>query len=143
MENKKKLSKVKFKLCLLNINFKDNPSKIRVVILRTFSFTFPVADLHSKILDVRPPRVQILSISCSLWEILAKSYVGAPWSWRPLLGEILDPPLISVKNLFFSLKIKSPFLSQDIFTNLWNYHLSWKRRTPNDCRYSGGFRVFA
>ena len=38
-----------------------------------------VADLHSKILDARPPpRVQILSISCSFSEILAKSYVGAP-----------------------------------------------------------------
>ena len=52
-----------------------------------------VADLHSKILDA-PPGVQILSISCSFWENLAKSYVGAPLgSWRPLLGEILDPPL--------------------------------------------------
>ena len=41
-----------------------------------------------------PPGVQILSISCSFWENLAKSYVGAPpKSWRPLLGEILDPPL--------------------------------------------------
>ena len=38
-----------------------------------------VADLHSKILDAPPPPgVQILSISCSFWEILAKSYVGAP-----------------------------------------------------------------
>ena len=54
-----------------------------------------MADLHSKILDARPPLgVQILSISCSFWENLAKSYVGAPLeSWRPLLGEILDPPL--------------------------------------------------
>ena len=26
-----------------------------------------------------PPGVQILSISCSFWENLAKSYVGAPW----------------------------------------------------------------
>ena len=38
-----------------------------------------VADLHSKILDAPPPPVQILSISCSFWENLAKSYVGAPW----------------------------------------------------------------
>ena len=52
-----------------------------------------VADLHSKILDA-PRRVQILSFSCSFWENLAKSYVGAPLeSWRPHLGEILDPPL--------------------------------------------------
>ena len=41
-----------------------------------------------------PLGVQILSISCSFWENLAESYVGAPLgSWRPLLGEILDPPL--------------------------------------------------
>ena len=56
-----------------------------------------MADLHSKILDAPPPpRVQILSISCSFWEILAKSYVGASplGSWRPHLREILDPPLL-------------------------------------------------
>ena len=47
-----------------------------------------VADLHSKSLDVRSPlpRVQILSISCSFWGNLAKSYVGA------LLGELAPPP---------------------------------------------------
>ena len=52
-----------------------------------------VADLRGR--ERRAPPVQILSISCSFWEILAKSYVGAPLlgSWRPLLGEILDPPL--------------------------------------------------
>ena len=44
-----------------------------------------------------PPGVQILSILCSFWENLAKSYVGAPLeSWRPLLGQILDPPLDGV-----------------------------------------------
>ena len=43
--------------------------------------------------DACPP-VQILSISCSFWEDLAELYVGPPLgSWRPLLGEILDPPL--------------------------------------------------
>ena len=50
---------------------------------------FTVADLHSKILDARPPPgrgVQILSISCSFWENLAKSYVGAP------PGELAPPP---------------------------------------------------
>ena len=59
----------------------------------------PVADLYSKILDASPSPLgaQILSISCSFWENLAKSYVGAPppGSWRPLLGEILDSPLWS------------------------------------------------
>ena len=45
----------------------------------TIDLSLAVADLHSKILDARPPPgVQILSISCSFWEILAKSYVGAP-----------------------------------------------------------------
>ena len=39
-------------------------------------WTFSVADLRGA---RRPPMgVQILSISCSFWEILAKSYVGAP-----------------------------------------------------------------
>ena len=34
----------------------------------------------------RPPGVQIFSISCSFWENLAKSYVGAP------PGELVPPP---------------------------------------------------
>ena len=46
-----------------------------------------VADLHSKILDARPPLgAQILSISCSFWENLTKTYVGAP------PGELAPPP---------------------------------------------------
>ena len=57
-----------------------------------------MADLHSKILDARP-QVQILLISCSFWENLAKSYVGVPLEgWRPHLREILDPPLLSVSH---------------------------------------------
>ena len=44
-----------------------------------------VADIHSQILDARPLGVHILSISCCLWENLAKSYVGAP-------GGLLPPP---------------------------------------------------
>ena len=44
-----------------------------------------------------PPPGPNSSISCSFWEILAKSYVGAPpGSWRPLLGEILDQPLLGL-----------------------------------------------
>ena len=46
-----------------------------------------MADLHSKILDA-PPRSKFLSISCSFWEILAKSYVGAPLP----TGELAPPP---------------------------------------------------
>ena len=53
--------------------------------------------LSSGARDAHSPGVQILSISCSFWENSAKSYVGAPLgSWRPLLGDILDPPLLSV-----------------------------------------------
>ena len=37
-------------------------------------------------MDVHPLGVQILSISCSFWENLAKSYVGAP------TGELVSPP---------------------------------------------------
>ena len=46
------------------------------------------------------PRAQILSISCSFWENLAKLYVGAPpppKGWRPDLEGILDPPLLFKK----------------------------------------------
>ena len=57
----------------------------------------PVADLREGARDVYPSGVQILSIPCSFWENLAKSYVGAPLgSWRPFLGEILDPPLYAI-----------------------------------------------
>ena len=71
--------------------------------MRQWPLAIAVADLHSKILDAPPPGVQILSISCSFWENLAKSYVGAsPESWRPLLGEILDPPLNRYVNVMQS-----------------------------------------
>ena len=54
-----------------------------------------MADLRGARGTRAPPGVQILSISCSFWGNLAKSYVGAPpGSWRPLLGKILDPPLV-------------------------------------------------
>ena len=72
-------------------------------------YTTAVADLHSKILDARPPPgVPILSISCSFWEKLAKSYVGAPppGSWRPLLREILDPPLDRMKEFKWQGKVQ-------------------------------------
>ena len=46
-----------------------------------------MADLTEGAGDAPPPLgVQILSISCSFWEILAKSYVGAP------AGELAPPP---------------------------------------------------
>ena len=51
----------------------------------------------SKGREGRPP-AQIPTISCSFWENMAKSYVSAPpESWRPLLWEILDPPLMIVE----------------------------------------------
>ena len=59
----------------------------------------PLADLRGCEGRVPPLGVQILSISFSYGENLAKSYVGAPLgSRRPLLGEILDPPLWSELN---------------------------------------------
>ena len=48
-----------------------------------------------------PPRAQILSISCSFWENLAKSYVGAPsagkswirhWETLPIRMETNSEP---------------------------------------------------
>ena len=50
-------------------------------------FVKPVADLRGA-LGTRPPSpgAKILSISCSFWEILAKSYVGAP------PGKLAPPP---------------------------------------------------
>ena len=54
-----------------------------------------VADLHSKILDACPPRgskfFEIHAVFGKIWQ----NHMLAPLlgSWRPLLGEILDPPL--------------------------------------------------
>ena len=46
-----------------------------------FPNQFAVADLRGA-RGTRAPRAQILSISCSFWENLAKSYVGAPSSGK-------------------------------------------------------------
>ena len=56
----------------------------------------PVADLHSKILDARPPLGGPNSFN--FMQFLGKFGKIVCWrpplgSWRPLLGEILDPPL--------------------------------------------------
>ena len=61
-----------------------------------FSYSLDFIYVPLTVVDLRVPLgVQILSISFSFWENLAKSYVGAPQgSWRSPLGEILDPPLI-------------------------------------------------
>ena len=66
--------------------------------------------------DARAPwGVQILSISCSFWEILANSYVGAPLgSWRPLLREILDPPLQSHGSQSFFTEINDNYNFQKV-----------------------------
>ena len=55
----------------------------------------PVADLHSKILDARPPWgpkfFQFHAVFGKIWQ---NRMLAPPLgSWRPLLGEILDPPL--------------------------------------------------
>ena len=69
----------------------------------------PVADLRGARGRRAPLGVQILSISCSFWKILAKSYVGAPLgSWCPLLGEILDPPLLPVMFIYLFLSLSLP-----------------------------------
>ena len=60
----------------------------------------PVADLRGGYDRRAPLRIQILSISCSFGENLAKSYAGAPpEGWRPHVGEILDPPLVCGKKV--------------------------------------------
>ena len=57
---------------------------------------YTVADLHSKILDARPPWGPN---SFNFMQFLGKFGKIVCWrpplgSWRPLLGEILDPPLV-------------------------------------------------
>ena len=45
-------------------------------------------------MDITFNQSGLSKISCSFREKLAKLYVGAPvGTWRPLLREILDPPL--------------------------------------------------
>ena len=85
---------------------------------------------------MRAPRVQILSISCRFWENLANSYVGAPLgSWRPLLGEILDPPL-TVGHIALGIYIQKKIMpSRDVAklhlgkVGCRNYHYEMNRNT--------------
>ena len=107
------------------------------------SFTFiiyvtsnmlPVADLRGA-RGTPPCEVQILSISCSFWEILTKLYVGAPppGSWRPLLGEILDPPLVthslSNRSKLYSVKAKRiARIILPVSTAAISYVLHWCRQ---------------
>ena len=61
-----------------------------------------MADLHSKILDARPPWgskfFQFHAVFGKIWQ---NCMLAPPLeSWRPLLGEILDPPLKGSLNIF-------------------------------------------
>ena len=58
-----------------------------------------VADLHSKILDAPPPPrgskfFQFHAVFGKFWR--NRMLAPPPGSWRPLLGEILDPPLVII-----------------------------------------------
>ena len=74
--------KEKLVILLLYVRFVSFGTRPKRISLIQIGFCIiAVADLRGR------PRVQILSISCSFWENLANSYLGAP------PREILDPPL--------------------------------------------------
>ena len=82
--------------------FRGNQIHFQLKIFKSFFMTFltmPVADLGGA-RDICPP-VEILSISCSFWKHLAKSYVAPPPGLAPRLGEILDPSLHAQVNVKF------------------------------------------
>ena len=58
-------------------------------------YSISVADLHSKILDAPPPRgpnsFNFMQFLGNFWQ--NRMLVPPLGSWRPHLGEILDPPL--------------------------------------------------
>ena len=56
-----------------------------------------MADLHSKILDTRPPPPRgskFFQFHAVLGEIWQNRMLAPPWRVGALLGEILDPPLV-------------------------------------------------
>ena len=52
-----------------------------------------VADLHSKILDARPPGSKFFQFHTVWGEIWQNPMLTPQEDWRPHIGEILDPPL--------------------------------------------------
>ena len=82
-----------------------HPTGMRSCLIVLFTLIIPihysVADLHSKILGARPPPpkgskfFQFHAVFGEIWQnrMLAPP-PPSPGSWRPLLGEILDPPLL-------------------------------------------------
>ena len=57
--------------------------------------TLSVADLHSKILDACPPGSKFFQFHTVFGKIWQNRMLAPPLgSWYPLLGEILDLPLI-------------------------------------------------
>ena len=68
---------------------------VTVEVVNRILVNISVADLHSKILDARPPWgskfFQFHAVFGKIWQ---NRMLAPPLgSWRPLLGEILDPPL--------------------------------------------------
>ena len=64
---------------------------------------YTVADLHSKILDARTPpprRSKFFQFHAVFGKIWQNRMLAPPLrSWRPLLGEILDPALIHMQKM--------------------------------------------
>ena len=75
-------------------------------------------NMYSALADIRrgaqgtraPLGTKFSLISCSFQEILIKLYPSAPppEGWRPLLGEILDPPLQCTEQSYYIYQIKIP-----------------------------------
>ena len=80
----------KTKICQIDLDFTESRNA------KSANKRLSVADLHSKILDAPPPGgskfSQFHAVFGKIWRnrMLARP---PPESWRPLLGEILDPPL--------------------------------------------------
>ena len=87
------------------------------------------ADLYSKFW-MRPPGVQILSIPCSFWEDLAKSYVGVPTSGKSWIRHctLTQESKNRFEKLEWRLLLKEAYLAcmvfgskEEKFTNLLHF----------------------
>ena len=78
----------------LTVDNVDDREEIQITDVRCCLGPGAVADLHSKILEARPQGSKFFQFHAVFGKIWQNCMlVPPPGSWRPLLGEILDPPL--------------------------------------------------
>ena len=111
----------------LHVNTKCLPVNVNITVPHGITVMFTVSYVQWRMYMVKlwmPPYlgVQILSISCSFWEIWQNCMQPPPQGWHPHLREILDQPLFTI--LISSQTATHVYCSRSTTTHIFQFFFS-------------------